>query len=121
MSKKKVLRRKYDSSVVSEINDKIKKALNSISELQEIIRTLAMQKAVIEIAPYKIGQDVMCEVPVGRRKSVCKCKLGVDIELSGNYSLNVTPYKLDGELSSRKFTLYDYKESPLELISGVTE
>lgn len=85
--------------------DKYLELMKKVSDLQAEVyqKQLEIEKCQIEmaeirLAPFKVGQDVMCEVSSGRTRKVQKCKIEIE-----NGSVYVRPYKNDGELSNRHF------------------
>ena len=58
------------------------------------------EMAEIRMSPFKIGDDVMCEVSAGRTKKLQKCVIEVEDGI-----IYVRPYKNDGELSNRNFVI----------------
>lgn len=61
---------------------------------------LQQEIILLQIHPFKLGDEVIAEVPMGRVKKKCKCIL----EMIGTI-LYVRPYKSDGELSNRRYSV----------------
>lgn len=59
------------------------------------------EMAEIRMSPFKIGDDVMCEVSAGRTRKLQKCVIEVEEGI-----IYVRPYKSDGELSNRHFMIF---------------
>lgn len=79
--------------------------MNRVSEIDAEVFKLQEEKiqcqtemVEIKIKPFKVGDEVMCEVSAGRSKKVQKCVIEVE-----DGQLFVRPYKNDGELSNRHF------------------
>lgn len=69
-----------------------------VFKLQEEKIKCQTEMAEIKIKPFKVGDEVMCEVSAGRTKKVQKCVIEVEDGL-----LYVRPFKNDGSLSDRHF------------------
>lgn len=81
--------------------------MNRVSEIDAEVFKLTEEKtkcqtemAEIKIKPFKIGDEVLCEVSAGRSKKVQKCVIEIEDGL-----IYVRPYKNDGELSGRHFNV----------------
>lgn len=81
--------------------------MNRVSEIDAEVFKLREEKvkcqtkmAEIKIMPFKVGDEVMCEVSAGRTKKVQKCVIEVEDGM-----IYVRPYKNDGELSNRHFNV----------------
>ena len=88
--------------------NKVSELLKVISEIDEMIYNLKEEKEGlyndllnIKLAPFKLGDTALVEIPSGRSKKWQKCLLE-----SEDGILYVRPYKADGCLSSRHFILY---------------
>ena len=71
-----------------------------VFKLQEEKIKCQTEMAEIKIKPFKVGDEVMCEVSAGRTKKVQKCVIEVEDGM-----IYVRPYKNDGELSNRHFNI----------------
>lgn len=71
-----------------------------VFKLQEEKIKCQTEIAEIKIMPFKVGDEVMCEVSAGRTKKVQKCIIEVEDGM-----IYVRPYKNDGELSNRHFNV----------------
>lgn len=99
-----------NSTIIPTDENRVITLLNRISEIDtKRFRLLEekhrCQKEIIEIKlkPFKIGDEVFCEVPCGRTKKIQKCIIGVGDDDYGSVSVYVRPYKKDGTLSERHF------------------
>ena len=81
--------------------------MNRVSEIDSQVFKLQEEKikcqtemAEIKIKPFKVGDEVLCEVSSGRTKKEQKCVIEVE-----NGIIYVRPYKNYGELSNRHFNV----------------
>lgn len=92
---------KDNSKRVAEIDTLIKEKKSTISTLNEEIETLLKERIELEIYPHKLGDTVVAEVQVGKTRKKTECVL----EMGEGGILYVRPFKNDGELSGRRFSL----------------
>ena len=85
--------------------DSLKNKLSLLREqrnnISSEIKSIKNRLAEIDLAPFKVGDVVMCEVSAGRTKKVQKCLVEIDDGV-----VYVRPYKNDGELSNRHFAVW---------------
>lgn len=101
-----------------DINSRFAHLMAKVTEIDEEIEKLRCEKEQaqkemleIRIAPYKVGDYVMCELTSGRSRKWQKCLIEIE-----NGCLYLRPIKNDGELSNRHFsfapvppkTFFDY-------------
>ena len=92
---------KYNSKRIAEISTLIEEKRSAISTLNEEIETLLKERVELEIYPHKLGDTVVAEVQVGKTRKKTECVL----EMGDGGTLYVRPFKNDGELSGRRFSL----------------
>ena len=92
---------KDNSKRVAEISTLIEEKRSAISTLNEEIETLFKERVELEIYPHKLGDTVVAEVQVGKTRKKTECVL----EMGDGGTLYVRPFKNDGELSGRRFSL----------------
>ena len=80
--------------------DRVSEIDAEVFNMQEEKIKCQTEIAEIKIMPFKVGDEVMCEVPAGRTKKVQKCIIEVEDGM-----IYVRPYKNDGELSNRHFNV----------------
>lgn len=94
-------------NIKPEVQEKFVSLMNRVSEIDTEIYKLQEEKiqcqtemAEIKLAPFKVGDEVLCEVSSGRTKKEQKCVIEVEDGI-----IYVRPYKSDGELSGRHFSV----------------
>ena len=92
---------KDNSKRIAEISTLIEKKRSAISTLNEEIETLLKERVELQIYPHKLGDTVVAEVQVGKTRKKTECVL----EMGDGGTLYVRPFKNDGELSGRRFSL----------------
>lgn len=92
---------KDNSKRIEEISTLIEEKRSAISTLNEEIETLLKERIELEIYPHKLGDTVVAEVQVGKTRKKTECVL----EMGDGGTLYVRPFKNDGELSGRRFSL----------------
>ena len=92
---------KDNSKRIAEISTLIEEKRSAISTLNEEIETLLKERVELEIYPHKLGDTVVAEVQVGKTRKKTECVL----EMGDGGTLYVRPFKNDGELSGRRFSL----------------
>lgn len=92
---------KDNSKRIAEISTLIEEKRSAISTLNEEIETLLKERIELEIYPHKLGDTVVAEVQVGKTRKKTECVL----EMGDSGTLYVRPFKNDGELSGRRFSL----------------
>ena len=92
---------KDNSNRIAEISTLIEEKRSAISTLNEEIETLLKERIELEIYPHKLGDTVVAEVQVGKTRKKTECVL----EMGDGGTLYVRPFKNDGELSGRRFSL----------------
>lgn len=92
---------KDNSKRIEEISTLIEEKRSAISTLNEEIETLLKERVELEIYPHKLGDTVVAEVQVGKTRKKTECVL----EMGEGGTLYVRPFKNDGELSGRRFSL----------------
>ena len=92
---------KDNSKRIAEISTLIEETRSAISTLNEEIETLLKERVELEIYPHKLGDTVVAEVQVGKTRKKTECVL----EMGEGGTLYVRPFKNDGELSGRRFSL----------------
>lgn len=92
---------KDNSKRIAEISTFIEEKRSAISTLNEEIETLLKERVELEIYPHKLGDTVVAEVQVGKTRKKTECVL----EMGDGGTLYVRPFKNDGELSGRRFSL----------------
>ena len=92
---------KDNSERIAEISTLIEEKRSAISTLNEEIETLLKERIELEIYPHKLGDTVVAEVQVGKTRKKTECVL----EMGEGGTLYVRPFKNDGELSGRRFSL----------------
>ena len=92
---------KDNSKRIEEISTLIEEKRSAISTLNEEIETLLKERVELEIYPHKLGDTVVAEVQVGKTRKKTECVL----EMGDGGTLYVRPFKNDGELSGRRFSL----------------
>lgn len=92
---------KDNSKRVAEISTLIEEKRSAISTLNEEIETLLKERVELQIYPHKLGDTVVAEVQVGKTRKKTECVL----EMGDGGTLYVRPFKNDGELSGRRFSL----------------
>ena len=92
---------KDNSKRIAEISTLIEEKRSAISILNEEIETLLKERIELEIYPHKLGDTVVAEVQVGKTRKKTECVL----EMGEGGTLYVRPFKNDGELSGRRFSL----------------
>lgn len=92
---------KDNSNRIAEISTLIEEKRSAISTLNEEIETLLKERVELEIYPHKLGDTVVAEVQVGKTRKKTECVL----EMGDGGTLYVRPFKNDGELSGRRFSL----------------
>ena len=87
-------------------NDKLSQLRDKVSDIEQQIfvlnlekRELKQQILEIKMSPFKIGEEVLAEIPSGRNKKWQKC-----LTECGDGILFLRPYKSDGKLSGRRFS-----------------
>ena len=92
---------KDNSKRIAEISTLIEEKRSAISTLNEEIETLLKERIELKIYPHKLGDTVVAEVQVGKTRKKTECVL----EMGDGGTLYVRPFKNDGELSGRRFSL----------------
>ena len=92
---------KDNSKRIAEISTLIEEKRSAISTLNEEIETLLKERIELEIYPHKLGDTVVAEVQGGKTRKKTECVL----EMGDGGTLYVRPFKNDGELSGRRFSL----------------
>lgn len=92
---------KDNSKRIEEISTLIEEKRSAISTLNEEIETLLKERVELQIYPHKLGDTVVAEVQVGKTRKKTECVL----EMGDGGTLYVRPFKNDGELSGRRFSL----------------
>ena len=92
---------KDNSKRIAEISTLIEEKRSAISTLNEEIETLLKERVELAIYPHKLGDTVVAEVQVGKTRKKTECVL----EMGDGGTLYVRPFKNDGELSGRRFSL----------------
>ena len=92
---------KDNSKRIAEISTLSEEKRSAISTLNEEIETLLKERVELEIYPHKLGDTVVAEVQVGKTRKKTECVL----EMGEGGTLYVRPFKNDGELSGRRFSL----------------
>ena len=92
---------KDNSKRIEEISTLIEEKRSAISTLNEEIETLLKERIELQIYPHKLGDTVVAEVQVGKTRKKTECVL----EVGEGGTLYVRPFKNDGELSGRRFSL----------------
>ena len=92
---------KDNSKRIAEISTLIEEKRSAISTLNGEIETLLKERIELEIYPHKLGDTVVAEVQVGKTRKKTECVL----EMGDGGTLYVRPFKNDGELSGRRFSL----------------
>ena len=92
---------KDNSKRIAEISTLIEEKRSAISTLNEEIETLLKERVELQIYPHKLGDTVVAEVQVGKTRKKTECVL----EMGDGGTLYVRPFKNDGELSGRRFSL----------------
>ena len=90
-----------NSKRIAEISTLIEEKRSAISTLNEEIETLLKERIELQIYPHKLGDTVVAEVQVGKTRKKTECVL----EMGDGGTLYVRPFKNDGELSGRRFSL----------------
>lgn len=105
-----------EERVVEDILKRITELDYKIVQFLDEKRMLQRELLEIKIAPFKIGDDALAEIPSGRSTQWKKCLLECE-----NGILYVRPYLKDGSLSSRHFILYPspFTNSYLEYLKEV--
>lgn len=85
------------AEITAEINEKCKQAADLKMEIEE----LAKKRLELSIYPHKLGDKVVAEVQSGKTRKKTECVL----EAGENGALYVRPFKNDGELSGRRFSI----------------
>lgn len=100
MALKKVVKSENKGSdKLSQLEDKVSYINQQIFSLNMEKRKLQQQILEIKIAPFKIDEVVLAEIPSGRNKKWQKC-----LTECGDGILFLRPYKSDGKLSGRRFS-----------------
>ena len=92
---------KDNSKRIAEISTLIEEKRSAIFTLNEEIETLLKERVELQIYPHKLGDTVVAEVQVGKTRKKTECVL----EMGDGGTLYVRPFKNDGELSGRRFSL----------------
>ena len=92
---------KDNSKRIAEISTLIEEKRSAISTLNEEIETLLKERVELQIYPHKLGDTVVAEVQVGKTRKKTECVL----EMGDGGTLYVRPFKNDGELSGRRFSI----------------
>ena len=92
---------KDNSKRIAEISTLIEEKRSDISTQNEEIETLTKKRVEFEIYHHKICDTVVAEVQVGKTRKKTECVL----EMGEGGTLYVRPFKNDGELSGRRFSL----------------
>ncbi len=94
-------------SIKPKVQERFLSLMNKVTDIDAEIYKLQLEKvkcqtemAEIKLAPFSIGDEVMCEVSAGRTRKVQKCVIEVEEGI-----IYVRPYKNDGELSNRHFSI----------------
>ena len=82
--------------LMSEVTD-LDKQIFSLQQRKEQVQNEMLE---IKIKPFKIGQNVLAEIPSGRSKKWQKCLIECE-----NGTLYLRLVKEDGELSGRHFSM----------------
>lgn len=98
-------KKKEGNERLNEIEFEIKKIDDEIDGLNTRRKVLQEEALNIHIAPFKVGEYAIVEVPVGRAKKEKKCLLECEGRL-----LYVRPVNEDGSLSGRHFLIFPHGE-----------
>lgn len=97
------------------------KLMADISEIDKKIHALMLEKLEVQrellgvkIAPFKIGDIALVEIPSGRSKKWQVCVLECE-----EGTLFARPFKADGELSGRHFSIIAPKGNYLDYLKEV--
>lgn len=93
-----------NNNEIEVLRKQIKQKESEVSALNIEIKKLKEDVLTLELAPYSIGEEVLCEVPVGKTRKECTCV--IECEDGCCY---VRPYKNDGTLSGRRFSITPIK------------
>ena len=91
---------------VAKIKAEIEDIRSQIDSLKHKRDTLEIELLQEEIKPFKIGDEVMYPVTIGKNKKLQKGILEAEVDTWA--TLYIRPYKNDGELSGRHFYISDY-------------
>lgn len=96
---------KKTDNKVSMLDTKIKETKGEIKDLENRLEALYKERLELLIAPYKLGDHVLAEVPCGAGRRVTECLLENGLTGESTGTLYLRPFKTDGELSERRFSL----------------
>lgn len=98
------------SNQIAGIDAEISVKRQQVSDIEQEIEALYQKRLELAIHPYKLGDTVLAEVQVGKTKKKTKCVL----EMGEGGILYLRPFKNDGELSGRRFSLIPVGEKTYE-------
>lgn len=90
---------------LSNIDTKIKETKGEMSDLENRLEALYKERLELLIAPYKLGDHVLAEVPCGAHRKVTECILENGLTSDSIGILYLRPIKADGEPSGRRFSM----------------
>lgn len=101
---------------IKELKQELKDTYEKIDSLEKHKEDIQKEILNEEIAPFKIGDYVMAEIYMGKKKQWKKCLLEC---VRGD--LYVRPFKNDGTLSNKHQSLISFDNDYTDLIKPVEE
>ena len=100
----------------NELATKIQELSKQQWELREQIRNLKEEQTALRLLPFKVGDKVWCNVQQGKNKKETICAIEIDNDI-----VYVRPYKKDGQLSDRRFSVWELSKTYAEQFRKVEE
>lgn len=100
----------------NELATKIEELNKQQWELGEQIRSLKEEQTALRLLPFKVGDKVWCNVQQGKNKKETICVIEID-----NNIVYARPYKKDGQLSDRRFSVWEINGTFAEQFRKVEE
>lgn len=100
----------------NELATKIQELSEQQRELGVQIRNLKAEQTALRLLPYKIGDKVWCNIQQGKTKKETICVIEIDDGV-----VYVRPYKKDGQLSDRRFSVWEFGSTYAEQFRKVEE
>lgn len=107
---------KDTDSRLAEIDKTIREKQSQVATLNSEIVKLEQEALEIKMYPFKIGDECYATVPCGKSTKEMRCVIEAD-----NGTCYVRPYKNDGELSGRRFSIIPVNKSYSDLLKTVDE
>lgn len=100
----------------NELATKIEELNKQQRELKEQIQSLKEEQTALRLLPFKVGDKVWYNVQQGKNKKETICVIETD-----NDTVYVRPYKKDGQLSDRRFSVWELSKTYVEQFRKVEE